>query len=139
MSNVTPVGNPTRLTADMGLRTLYTSGNILLPRNIVVTGSLIDPSFCIGNTFNAFVLLTSGSGTSLGDSGSIIFIDWSADKVTYFGGGSTGLTGSGITGSLALMGSWNMFQFTGSFPIFRVLMLNRTGSSISGSIVVTGR
>ena len=118
------------------LQTLYSSIATLnnLPSNVVVSGSIFNTSNCSSNLFTAFVYLASGSAASLGTSGSVYYIDWSPDNVIWFGA-----TATGYTGSIATLGKWNAIQFTGSAPFYRVLLQNLTGSSISGSVIVTGR
>ena len=118
------------------LQTLYQTGSTLnnLASNVVVSGSIFNTFNCTGNTFTAYIYLASGSATSLGNSGSVYYIDWSPDNVIWFGA-----TATGYTGSIATLGKWNAIQFTGSAPFYRVLLQNLTGSSISGSVIVTGR
>jgi hypothetical protein len=119
------------------LLTLYQANATLnnFPSNVVVSGSIFSTFNCIGNVFTAYIFLQSGSATSLANSGSVYYIDWSPNNIQW--NGTTVVTG--YTGSINLLNTWYAIQFTGSAPYFRVLLKNLTGSSISGSIVVMGR
>ena len=134
-SPTTPNSSINRFERTNYLQVLYSTGSSLnnLASNVVVTGSTFTAFTCAGNTFTAYVLLASGAATSLGGSGSVYWIDWSPDGITYFG------TSAGLSGSLAVMGSWNTIQFTGSAPFFRFLLRNQSGSAISGSVYIFGR
>jgi hypothetical protein len=119
------------------LLTLYNlsfTTNNLLPYS-PLSGSIFNTIKCVGNTFTAYIFLKSGSATSMGNSGSKYYIDWSPDNITWVGTGSN----TGYTGSVSSMVLWNAIQFTGSAPYWRIVLVNTSGSAISGSIVVLGR
>jgi len=127
---------PTVTTTKFNLKILYNSGSSMnnLASNVLVSGSIFSTFSCETNTFTAYIYLASGSATSLANSGSIYYIDWSPNGVNWFGAGATG-----YTGSIAALGQFTAIQFTGSSPYYRVLLQNITGSSISGSVIVVGR
>jgi len=140
MSVITvPTTTSTRLPDNMDqIITVYslvptTSNNLLSYQPL--SGSVFSTAKCLGNTFTLYLLLKSGSATSMGNSGSKYYLDWSPDNVTWLGTGSN----NGYTGSVALMGNYNAIQFTGSAPYWRLILVNTSGSAISGSALVMGR
>ena len=120
---------------------LTSSGTFVLPSNVVTSGSTISTVNLVGTTYtsanvwNTYLLLSSGSATSLGTSGSVYWFDSSADGVTWFGTGST-IANSGSTN---VMNTFVSLSFSGSYPYWRFNLKNQSGSSISASFVMVGR
>ena len=146
MSITTPTITATRLLSPPILQQLYNSGSSFnnLALQVAVTGStftttgLVCQAYSSANTFTAYVWLASGSATTLGNSGSVYWIDWSPDGVRWNGTGSGALTVS-YTGSIAALNQWVPIQFTGSAPYWHFILKNCTGSAISGSVIIWGR
>ena len=133
-----PTISVSKLAQQNYLQTLYQTGSTMnsFPVNVVITGSTFSTFKCFGNTFTAYVYLQSGAAANFGGSGSIYYIDWSPDGITFFGAVGSG---SGYSGSINVPGVWTAIQWTGSAPFYRFLLKNITGSAISGSIVIYGR
>jgi hypothetical protein len=120
---------------------LTSSGTFSLPSNTVVSGSavstinLVGTSFTNSNLWTTYLLLSSGSATSLGTSGSVYWFDYSPDGLTWFG------TGSQIanSGSTNVMNTFVPFSFSGSAPYWRFHIKNQSGSAISAKLVMLGR
>jgi len=138
--STTPVGNAFRL--DDKYIVLYSTGASLnnLPKNPTIwSGAVFGP---IGTYRKSVcVYLASGSATTLANSSSFVYVDWSPDNVIWQGANVSG-AGTLIDGSLrsnvTLMGIWNQFPIDFSMPYMRILIQNRTGSAISGSIYIIG-
>ena len=128
---------PTITVNKINLMTLYSLNSTLnnLTPYIPLSGSVFTNWNSITNAFTVHIYLASGSATSLANSGSRYHIDWSANGTQWFGTGSN----SGYTGSINTLNAWSAIQVTGSAPYWRVVLINQTGSSISGSILVLGR
>ncbi len=128
---------PTTTINKTNLLNLYTLPSTLnnLPSYIPLSGSVFTNWQSTTNSFTVFIYLATGSATTLANSGSRYHIDWSADGNTWFGTGSN----TGYTGSITLLNIWTGIPVTGSAPYWRVILINQTGSSISGSILAFGR
>lgn len=130
--NTTSVGN-----ASNRVLTLYNSLATLnnLAPYVPLSGSVFSTFNRSTDQLTFYIYLASGSATSLGNSGSRYHIDWSPNNTFWFGTGSN----SGYTGSIAALGVWTAIQVTGSAPYWRVVLVNCSGSSISGSVVALSR
>ncbi len=105
-----------------------------MPTDKVLSGSIVHTEGC--GLYKALLIkISSGSATSLGDSGSNYYVDVSYDGTTgWHGVDNTNL--SGLTGSITALNVWNYVEISKPLPFIRVLLLNCTGSKISGSVAV---
>ena len=120
---------------------LTSSASFTLPSNVLVSGStvstvnLVGTTYTTANVWNAFLLLSSGSATSLGTSGSVYWFDNSPNGITWFGSGSS-IANSGSTN---VMGKFVLLNFSGSAPYWRFNLKNQSGSAITAQFVMIGR
>ena len=120
---------------------LTSSASFTLPSNVLMSGSpvstinLVGTTYTTGNVWNAYLMLTSGSVTSLGTSGSVYWFDNSPDGITWFGSGSA-IANSGSTN---VMGRFIQFNFSGSAPYWRFNLKNQSSSAITAQFVMIGR
>jgi hypothetical protein len=117
----------------VSLYNLAATTNNLVPYT-PLSGSVFQTTNCKSGTVRVYVFLKSGSATSMGGSGSKYYVDWSPNNIDWMGTGSN----TGYTGSFNALNTWNTIVITGSAPYLRVVLVNTSGSSISGSIVALG-
>jgi hypothetical protein len=128
---------PTTTVTNLGnLLTLYQADATLnnMPSYIPWSGSIFNTYNCKDSMFTVFVKISSGSISNFANSGSRWYLDWSLDGSTWLGTGSN----TGYTGSIPTAGAWNALQITGSAPYWRFIIVNRSGSAVSGSVLVLG-
>ena len=119
------------------LTLLYSTGASMnnMPSEYVLSGSVVSTVGC-GLYKTALVKIASGSATSFGTSGSEYYVDWSFDGTGWHGADGTNL--SGLSGSITVMNKWFGIDVNKGYPYIRVLLKNKSGSSVSGSIAVLG-
>ena len=141
MSITTPVGNASRL--DDKYIVLYSTGasmnNLPASSAAIVTGSVFGPMGTYRKSVCVYV--ASGASASLGTTTTYIYVDWSVDNVKWHGANVSGagtLINNSLRSDIQTMGVWNQFPIDFTMPYMRILIDNRTGSAISGSIYVIG-